>query len=85
MTECPFCFSKNIIKHKSTYWNWAECRDCGNRWDCSRPSHNQKPKTELDKVISDLTELYNKASAYEWVNNPVAYSLYQTWRKYDNK
>ena len=41
--------------------------------------------TDLEKAIRDLKAEYAKALSYEWVYNPLAYALYQVWRKYDAK
>lgn len=40
----------------------------------------------IENVIDDLIEEYEKAKGYGYViNNPIAYALYQVWRKYDNQ
>ena len=37
----------------------------------------------IAKAIKILEKEYEKARHLEWVHNPVAYALYQTWRKVD--
>ena len=40
----------------------------------------------IDIVIDDLIEEYEKAKEYGYViNNPIAYALYQVWKKYDHQ
>lgn len=43
------------------------------------------PKSELDKAIAKLTELYDKALQNEQIHNPIAYALYHTWKEFDDK
>ena len=40
---------------------------------------------ELEKAIEILRAEYERAVKLEWVHNPVAYALYQTWKKADNQ
>ena len=37
----------------------------------------------LEQAIKMLKEEYEKAKAVGWVNDPVAYALYYTWKKAD--
>lgn len=39
--------------------------------------------TELTKAIKVLKEQYEKAKKKDWVRNPIAYALYQTWKIFD--
>ena len=39
--------------------------------------------SEIEKVKEDLDKAYHEAKKLRFVNNPVAYALYQVWRKYD--
>lgn len=38
----------------------------------------------LEKAIEILRTEYERAVKLEWVHSPVAYALYQTWKKADN-
>ena len=38
----------------------------------------------LEKAIEILKAEYERALKLEWVHNPIAYALYQTWKKADN-
>lgn len=40
---------------------------------------------DFDKVIEDLKKNYETAKRLSFVNDPVAYALYQTWKEYDGK
>lgn len=40
---------------------------------------------DFDKVIEDLKKNYEEAKRCSFVNDPVAYALYQTWKEYDGK
>ena len=40
---------------------------------------------DFDKVIEDLKKNYEEAKRCPFVNDPVAYALYQTWKEYDGK
>ena len=40
---------------------------------------------DFDKVIEDLKKNYEIAKRLSFVNDPVAYALYQTWKEYDGK
>ena len=37
----------------------------------------------LEEAIEILKAEYERAVKLEWVHNPVAYALYQTWKKAD--
>lgn len=37
----------------------------------------------LEKAIKMLEEEYERAKKNEWVRNPLAYALYQVWKKAD--
>lgn len=37
----------------------------------------------LERAITILKIEYEKAKKLPWVRNPVAYALYQTWKKVD--
>jgi len=37
----------------------------------------------FNKALEMLTKEYEKALEKEWVYNPVAYALYQTWKEAD--
>ena len=39
----------------------------------------------LDKAIEDLKKEYETAEKLSFVNDPLAYALYQVWKKYDEK
>ena len=39
--------------------------------------------TELDKAIQFLREQYERAQRIEYIHNPLAWALYQTWRHVD--
>ena len=41
--------------------------------------------TDLDKAIKTLKEQYEKAKKIGWVQNPIAYALYQTWKIFDKQ
>ena len=41
--------------------------------------------SELDRAIADLRTEYRKAQNTECVQTPLAYALYQVWKKYDSK
>ena len=40
---------------------------------------------ELAKAVKDLILFYEKARCMKGINNPIAYALYHTWEKYDEK
>lgn len=40
---------------------------------------------ELEKAIEILRAEYERAVKLEWVHNPVAYALYQAWKKVDGR
>ena len=39
--------------------------------------------SEIEKVKEDLDKAYHEAKKLRFVNDPVAYALYQVWKKYD--
>ena len=40
----------------------------------------------IENVIDDLLEEYDKAKRYNYIiRNPIAYALYQVWKKYDHQ
>lgn len=39
----------------------------------------------LEKAIEILKTEYEKAKKLKWVYNPIAYALYQTWKKADGR
>ena len=39
--------------------------------------------SEIENVKADLDKAYQEAKKLRFVNNPVAYALYQVWKKYD--
>ena len=39
--------------------------------------------TEIDKAIQFLREQYERAKRIEFIHNPLAWALYQTWRHVD--
>lgn len=39
----------------------------------------------LEQTIEKLKEEYEKAAKSEYVNKPLAYALYKTWRYVDNR
>ena len=39
--------------------------------------------SDLNKAIKTLKEQYEKAKKIGWVQNPIAYALYQTWKIFD--
>lgn len=41
--------------------------------------------TDLTKAIKVLKEQYKKAKKIDWVRNPIAYALYQTWKIFDDR
>lgn len=46
--------------------------------------------TEIGWAVCDLIDAYNAAAMYNKIHdgairNPVAYALYQTWKKYDGE
>ena len=50
------------------------------------PFEETKPsEDELSKVIADLRINYEVAKGLKFVNDPVAYALYQTWKQYEGK
>lgn len=40
---------------------------------------------KLEKAIEDLREEYARAKNLSYVKNPLAYALYQVWKKYDRR
>ena len=38
--------------------------------------------SDIGYAVMDLIEAYQRATASEFVRDPVCYALYQTWRKY---
>lgn len=43
-----------------------------------------KKKGELDAAIRILTQEYERAKSLKYVQFPIAWALYQTWKKYDD-
>lgn len=41
-------------------------------------------KTFIGDAIVYLYEEYKKAKEHEWVNKPVSFALYQTWKTFDH-
>ena len=39
----------------------------------------------LAKAVSLLIDEYERAQGMEFVNNPIAYALYQVWKKADGE
>lgn len=39
----------------------------------------------IEKVIKELRKKYEEAKKLSFVNDPVTYALYHTWKKYDTK
>ena len=39
----------------------------------------------IEKAIKMLEAEYERAKNLEWVNNPLAYALYQVWKKVDER
>ena len=39
----------------------------------------------LEEAIQTLCEMYGKAVTYDYVQKPVSWALYQTWKISDNK
>lgn len=39
----------------------------------------------VEAAIESVKQEYYKACACEWVKDPVAYALYQTWKKADDE
>jgi hypothetical protein len=48
-----------------------------------RLSRRRDSMTELDKAIKFLREQYERAKRIEFIHNPLAWALYQTWRHVD--
>ena len=42
-------------------------------------------REEVDQAIVDVCRIYEDAKKLDWIDNPVAFALYQVWRKYDMK
>ena len=40
-------------------------------------------RESIEIVIDDLKKNYEEAKTMGFVNNPIAYALYHTWKKYD--
>ncbi len=40
---------------------------------------------ELDQAINHLKKEYERAKGLAYVNNPLAWALYQTWKYFDRK
>lgn len=41
--------------------------------------------SDIDSVIKVLSENYEKALKMDYIKNKLAWALYQTWKKYDNR
>lgn len=41
--------------------------------------------TELGKAIMYLISEYDKAKETDYINKPISYALYQTWKAWDSK
>lgn len=52
---------------------------------CDVVELERKNRMTIEKAIKVLTEEYEKAAEQEWVRDPVAYALYQTWKKSEEK
>ena len=39
----------------------------------------------LESAVKELEKEYEKARLSKWINNPLAYALYQVWKKADKK
>jgi hypothetical protein len=48
-----------------------------------RLSRRRDSMGELDKAIIFLREQYERAQRIEYINDPLAWALYQTWRHVD--
>jgi hypothetical protein len=44
-----------------------------------------KIMNELDKAIELLEQNYEEAEGKDWIESPIAYALYQTWKVFDEK
>ena len=40
---------------------------------------------ELERAINWFKGEYEKAVRQDWIRNPVAYALYQTWKHFDGR
>ena len=40
---------------------------------------------DLDKAIKILKEQYERAQKMDWVQDKIAYALYQTWKIFDER
>lgn len=49
------------------------------------PVMSDKQSSILQQAIMDLTESYDKALDNGYVLKPMAYALYDVWKKYDEK
>lgn len=41
--------------------------------------------TELGKAIKHLISVYDKAKELDYIQKPISYALYQTWKEWDYK
>ena len=41
--------------------------------------------TDINKAIEVLKEKYERAQKLDWVKNKIAWALYQTWKKFDER
>jgi hypothetical protein len=57
--------------------------DIGQKTTSGMMLKREEQTMTLNKAIKLLEEEYERAKTIEWVQNPLAYALYQVWKKVD--
>jgi hypothetical protein len=68
---CKNCIHFKVCKHKSK--TVYECE------------HFKEEEKELKTAVKQLICEYERAKRLEWVQNPLAYALYQVWKVADER
>lgn len=78
MAKCGDCIHFNFCERYTTKnETFPETNGC--------KAFKPKPDRKMEKAIKMLIDEYEKAKKQEWVENPLAYALYQVWREVDRK
>ena len=76
MNKCGDCIFFNFCERYTTKnETFPETNGC--------KAFKPKPNREMEKAIKMLFNEYAKAKKQEWVEKPLAYALYQVWKKFD--
>lgn len=51
----------------------------------ARAEKKKRQYQRIANMIADLLEFYEQANKSDWVRNPEAWALYQTWKRYNTE